>query len=228
MPKRFDKSFVRFRFLLLLLLFILTGLFSIILLRTNLISLDVLRKLVSGELNSTRVLIYYFSAILFHMLWFPRMWTLIVAGLLFHPLWGLLFSAFADLTSATLTFGVARYLGSDQIHSWIQKNEKLNKVAEIFQEKKGFAMTAILRALPVHYTGLGYVAGLSKIRFTPYFIGTIVGIIPGSLIFVLVGTSAKHPSSPWFILSLAIMTFVALLGLYLMSRFWRSYKSFEQ
>jgi len=76
----------------------------------------------------------------------------------------------------------------------------------------------------VHYTASSYAAGLAGVPWGAYLLGTLLGIIPGTLVFTLVGDAARDPSSPWFWVALGVVVVVVVVGLVLARRFWRTYK----
>jgi uncharacterized membrane protein YdjX (TVP38/TMEM64 family) len=65
---------------------------------------------------------------------------------------------------------------------------------------------ALLRVCPIaHYTLVSYAAGLSGVSLRSFLIGSTVGILPGAILYPLVGDAALRPTSPVFVVSTAIL-----------------------
>lgn len=74
-----------------------------------------------------------------------------------------------------------------------------------------------LRLLPVvPFNALNYALGLSSVSRAHHAVGTLVGIVPGSVAFVALGDSIAEPGSAGFLLSLggvvALVAASALAG----------------
>lgn len=69
----------------------------------------------------------------------------------------------------------------------------------------------ILRLIPlVSFNLLNYLGGLTKMRFRTYFITTMIGTLPGTLIYINMACQASHVTSPAFIGSV-ILTFLLIV-----------------
>lgn len=54
--------------------------------------------------------------------------------------------------------------------------------------KRGFAAIIGVRLVPVlPFTAINYSAGLTSVGWWPYFFGTLLGILPGTVSFVALG-----------------------------------------
>lgn len=191
------------------------------------VGIDTLQRLLEGSRGAEGMALYVVAGVLFQLLWLPRMWGLIASGLLFGPLLGILLSAIADLTSATLSYAFSRYAGRRYIAALLARRPRARALVELLAERRGFWTLVVIRALPVHYTASSYASGLAGVPWWPYLAGTAVGIVPGTLVFNFVGVAARDPSSPWFFVSAAVMLAVVILGLVLARRFWRSYRALQ-
>jgi uncharacterized membrane protein YdjX (TVP38/TMEM64 family) len=108
-------------------------------------------------------------------------------GAIFGSWWGTLWTSIAALVAAVLTFGFTRTLGRDFVaQRFAGRWEAVD--AEI--QHGGLFYIFAIRLLPIIPYGLvNFVAGLSSIRFRDYFIGTLLGTVPGILPFVMMGSS---------------------------------------
>lgn len=58
-------------------------------------------------------------------------------------------------------------------------------------KKKGWKIIMLLRLFPVFpFNTLNYVLGLTGVRFIDYFLASWVGMIPGTVMYVYIGSAA--------------------------------------
>lgn len=175
-------------FLFILLIFIL-GIFSFFLSQTNW----------QESLNlKERITEFGFLAPLFFVLLFAFVSILFVpvyplslsAVALFGTLGGLLWTFTGALLGAIISFGVAKYLGSTWLNKLFQKQLKKINPYKIRLEKDSFKTIVVLRLLTfLPFAPLNFSLGLFKISFRDYFFATALGIIPGTIFYVLLGAS---------------------------------------
>ncbi|PIE17672.1 MAG: hypothetical protein CSA65_07945 [Proteobacteria bacterium] len=188
------------------------------------VSMETLKTLLAQAQGPGAMAIYIGAAVGFQLLWLPRMWSLIVAGLFFGPLVGIVLSMIADLLSATLLFALARFAGRRYVAQLLARRPRARALVELLARRRGLVTIFALRALPVHYTASSYAAGFAGVGWGTYLLGTATGILPGTLVFTFVGDKARDPSSPWFWVGVAVMVAVSVVGLLLARWFWRSFK----
>lgn len=118
---------------------------------------------------------------------FPASVFSIVGGLAFGAWWGSLLAFTGATLGAILAFYVARFVGEDAFKKL--KNEKVIELKRNF-EKKGFFYILMLRFLPiVNFDLISYGCGLSQVKFRHFLKATMIGIIPGTLIYNFLGAS---------------------------------------
>lgn len=134
--------------------------------------------------------------------WAPVAWSLILvvllpfmapvsvltalSGLAFGPWVGFISAYIGVVGGGWLTLGISRLMGQ----AWVERVLGHHvKRLEPHLEAHGFFGCMYLRMLPLPYIPVSYLAGLTRIRFWPYAIGTAIGIIPGVLVnSVVAGT----------------------------------------
>ncbi|HEY7128129.1 MAG TPA: VTT domain-containing protein [Nitrospira sp.] len=125
----------------------------------------------------------------------PVMVLIAVTILAFGPWWGFWYALIGMTASALLTFGIGRMLGRrlmDHLSgSWVHRISRT-------LAKKGVLTVVTLRMLPVApFSILNAVAGASHIRAWDFFLGTVVGELPGLLGLALfldqVAETVRHP-----------------------------------
>lgn len=129
------------------------------------------------------------------LVFFPAIILGIAGGLAFGPLWGTVYLVIGTLLGAALCFWVARVLGCDGLFRvfsrWVSP-----ETVERLTTQNAFKTVLILRFLPIlPWDAVSFVAGISKMRFWPYFAATAIGSIPGAIAFSFVGDSLGRPIS---------------------------------
>lgn len=110
----------------------------------------------------------------------------LAAGLAFG-VWGFPLVVGAATVGAGLAFLVARYLARDKVKKFVEQRPKLKAVDQAVTEG-GWKIVGLLRLSPlVPFNLQNYLFGVTDIGFYPYLATTFVGIMPGSLLYVLLG-----------------------------------------
>jgi uncharacterized membrane protein YdjX (TVP38/TMEM64 family) len=127
----------------------------------------------------------------------------IAGGLAFGALWGALWSLVGAYFGCFIAFGAGRFLGRSFVDRVI--GERLRKMGQKLA-RNGFYVILYLRLVPViPYNALNLLAGASPIEFRDYFWGSMIGMIPGTILFAFLGDALWHPASPRFFIALALI-----------------------
>jgi uncharacterized membrane protein YdjX (TVP38/TMEM64 family) len=127
----------------------------------------------------------------------------IAGGLAFGVLWGAIWSLVGANLGALIAFGAGRFLGKSFIQNIIgdRFRDLLDKLV-----RNGFYVILYLRLVPViPYNALNLLAGASPITFRDYIWATLIGMIPGTILFAFLGDALWHPESPRFFIALALI-----------------------
>lgn len=105
---------------------------------------------------------------------------LIVATMItFGPFAGVLLALGGSLLGAAAGFGAGSLLGRDTIRKLAGK--RLNRISRKLADRGWLAMAGI-RLLPIApFTIINMIVGASRIRFSQFLLGTLIGMIPGVL-----------------------------------------------
>jgi uncharacterized membrane protein YdjX (TVP38/TMEM64 family) len=132
------------------------------------------------------ILLYIFLTLFL----FPGTVLTIAAGVLFGTILGTLYTIIGATIGASLLFLISRYLGRSFISEVIENKYKKIKDYENKLEKQGFKVVVFLRLVPLFpFSILNFSLGLTKVKFKDYFLGTMLGIIPGSFALAYFGDS---------------------------------------
>ena len=142
----------------------------------------------------------------------------IVGGAVYGLWWGTLWSVVGATLGAIAAFWLARYL----LHDWFAARFKHNTYVQNISRalcKKGLSCVLVIRFSPVSpFNLVNFALGLTPVSTRTYSIGTLIGIIPGTLIYTWLGVTGAEALSggkllPLFccLLLLAIISAVPLI-----------------
>lgn len=132
-------------------------------------------------------LVYIFLYIIGTILLLPSTPLNLSGGAIFGTFFGTIWTSLAALIAAVIAFYFTRTIGRELVkEKFAGPWEAIN--SEITQG--GIFYMFAIRLLPILPYGLvNFVAGLTSLTFKDYMIGTTLGVIPGILPFVMIGSS---------------------------------------
>ncbi|MCY7337294.1 MAG: TVP38/TMEM64 family protein [Chamaesiphon sp.] len=109
----------------------------------------------------------------------------LTGGAIFGAVWGTVWTSIAAILAAVLAFGFSRTIGRSLIEKKLAgKWESIDRE----MQQGGFFYMFAIRLLPlIPYGIVNFAAGLTSIKFRDYFLGTLLGTVPGILPFVMMG-----------------------------------------
>ena len=111
----------------------------------------------------------------------------IAAGILFG-LWGLPLVIFSATVGATLAFIASRYIARNLVASWVEGNPRFKALDQAVGQD-GWKIVGLFRLSPlVPFNLQNYFFGITNVPFVQYVLATLIGIIPGSFLYVYLGT----------------------------------------
>ncbi len=136
----------------------------------------------------------------------------LAAGAIFGTMAGTLYAVIAATIGATLAFLVTRYLLRDAVLARFgPRLEGLNRELEA----RGLNYLLFLRLVPVFpFFLINLAAGLTRLPLRTFFVGTLVGIIPGGFVYVNAGAGLASITTLSGIASPRVLGAFALLGLF--------------
>ncbi|WP_250674968.1 TVP38/TMEM64 family protein [Paraclostridium ghonii] len=152
-------------------------------------------------------LVYIVMFALVPLTLFPDSVLAIGGGLVFGLAKGYLYTLIGALLGSSLSFYISRKLGRNFVKK-ITK-EKLDTIEEMINSK-GFFVILLLRLIPLFpFDIISYGAGLTNIKYRDFLFATMVGTIPGILVFTNIGAQSVNIGSNSFYIS--IMALILLL-----------------
>lgn len=127
----------------------------------------------------------------------PKSVVSIAAGLVWGLGLGALLVTVASMLGAALAFFIGRGLGQDLLRRIM--GDHLRRADEALSDH-GLKALILLRLIPVlPFTVINYSAGLTRVSRRDYALGTLIGTIPGTVVFVAIGAYGFHLGWPFFV-----------------------------
>lgn len=173
--------------------------------------------------NMRRYILSYgeFAALIFVVIYslkpvvliIPTALMSILAATIFKPYYALLLSMIGCFGSGTLAFFLSRSLGKSFVDKVLKgKAMTLDKG----MEKHGFKIILLMRlAVIFPYDPLSYAAGLTKMRYRDFILGTLLGIFPEMISYSLIGKGLRHPFSFKIFIPIIIIIIIATGALFM-------------
>jgi len=136
----------------------------------------------------------------------------LVAGALFHLVWGTVIVSFASTIGATLAFLASRFL----LRDWVQGRfgDKLRAINEGVA-REGALYLFTLRLVPLFpFFVINLVMGLTPMRTRTFYWVSQLGMLAGTIVYVNAGTQIARIESLKGILSPGLLVSFALLGVF--------------
>jgi uncharacterized membrane protein YdjX (TVP38/TMEM64 family) len=154
---------------------------------------------------------------LFTAIGLPRQIIAFLGGYAFSIGLGTLLGALAALLGCMLSFSYARLFGKGLLRARL--GERAGRFDRFIHDHP-FSMTVLVRLLPVGNNLLtNLAAGISSIRPTYFFVGSLLGYIPQTLVFALVGSGVQIDPALKLGLAVGLFLISGALGAYLYRHF---------
>ena len=102
--------------------------------------------------------------------------------------WGFPLVVVSATLAATLAFLLGRYALRERVLQWIKHDKKLNSLSKAVSEE-GWRVVGLLRLSPlVPFSMQNYLFSLTEIKVLPYTLATAIGIMPGTAMYVYIGS----------------------------------------
>lgn len=123
---------------------------------------------------------------------FPGTPLTLLSGSLFGNIYGTLVALIGNTIGASLAFLLARYVLRDyMVKKFWSKYPNMEKYDQKLKDK-GLATVVALRLIPLFpFNALNFMLGITAIPFKKYVLGSFVGMIPGTFLFVYFGGSLR-------------------------------------
>ncbi|KUN16863.1 hypothetical protein AQJ23_42600 [Streptomyces antibioticus] len=141
----------------------------------------------------------------------PRPLLNLAAGALFGSQLGIGAALAGTVLGAGLAFALGRVLGQDALRPLLRG--RLLQGADSQLSRHGFRSMLAIRLFPgVPFAAANYCAAVSRMGYVPFLLATALGSIPNTAAYVVAGSRASAPTSPAFLIAMAVIAVPALVG----------------
>ena len=147
-----------------------------------------------GQLGPWGPILFIAMYVVATVLFIPGSVLTLGAGALFGVVWGSIYVSIASTLGATAAFLVGRYLTRDAIARKIEGNERFAAIDKAVANE-GWKIVGLTRLSPVFpFTLLNYAFGLTRVKLGHYVLASWIGMMPGTVMYVYLGSLAKAAS----------------------------------
>ena len=133
------------------------------------------------------ILLYILACVLF----VPGSVLTLAAGALFGVGWGSIYTSIGATLGATAAFLVGRYVARDWVTKRIEGNARFKAIDEAVG-REGWKIVGLTRLSPVFpFSLLNYGYGLTRVSLRDYFFASWIGMMPGTVMYVYLGSLAR-------------------------------------
>jgi uncharacterized membrane protein YdjX (TVP38/TMEM64 family) len=118
------------------------------------------------------------------------------AGAVFGVVWGSVYVSIASTLGASLAFLAGRHLARNRIERRLAAYPAFAALDKVMA-RQGWKVILLLRLSPViPFTLLNYALGLTQVRFREYVLASWMGMMPGTVLYVYLGSIAGEAARP--------------------------------
>jgi len=144
----------------------------------------------------------------------PASGLTLMAGLA-YGFWGFPLVVISATFAAAVAFLLGRYVAHQRVNRWIENKPKLLALNRAVSEE-GWRVVGLMRLSPIIPYGLqNYLFSVTHIGFLPFFLATLVGIMPATALYVYIGSLGQaigHASTMQWVLGIAGLAATAIVA----------------
>jgi len=134
--------------------------------------------------------IFVVTYVLASVFFLPGSVLTIGAGAIFGVIKGSIIVSIAATLGAASAFLVGRYLARGWVEKKIEGNERFKAIDESVA-REGWKIVGLTRLSPIFpFNLLNYAYGITKVSLRDYFLASWVGMLPGTVMYVYIGSLA--------------------------------------
>ncbi|ONM49724.1 TVP38/TMEM64 family protein [Nocardia donostiensis] len=142
----------------------------------------------------------------------PRTVFTVGAGVLFGPALGIGIAVTATTISAALAFLLIRAVDRDQVAARL-RHPAVRAIDERLRRRGWLAVGSLRLIAFAPFSVVNYCCGLSSVRFWPYLLASIAGIMPGTVATVILADALAGGTHPAMLVVSAVCVAIGVIGL---------------
>lgn len=209
-------------------LIVLIGLVSYFFVRN--ISLEQVKNRVMIN-DKWAALIYILTFIILPVFFFPVPVIVVAGGSLFGLIKGSIYTFIAVIINTSLMYFLSRFLFRDFVNAFVEKHvsSKIKNALYSKNQKVLSLVLFIIRLSPIFsYNLVNYISAITEINFIPYILTTLLGVLPGIIVFINIGENVLNIGSKEFFISLLFLLLLVLISAIISKLFLKDKKNKER
>ena len=178
------------------------------------ISLEEIKTWVLGH-GAWAAVIYIATFVVLPIFFFPVPVIVLAGGTIFGLFKGTLYTMIGVLINTPIMYFIGRFLLKDFVHNFVDNHmsEKLRNALKSTNQKVLALVLFIIRLSPIFsYNLVNYISGVTEIKFLPYILTTIAGVLPGVIVFINIGENVLNVGSKEFFISLSFLLVLVIIS----------------
>lgn len=178
------------------------------------ISLEEIKTWVLGH-GAWAAVIYIATFVVLPIFFFPVPVIVLAGGTIFGLFKGTLYTMIGVLINTPIMYFIGRFLLKDFVHNFVNNHmsEKLRNALQSTNQKVLALALFIIRLSPIFsYNLVNYISGVTEIKFLPYILTTIAGVLPGVIVFINIGENVLNVGSKEFFISLSFLLVLVIIS----------------
>lgn len=165
---------------------------------------------------------YVLLLTLLPLLLFPDSVLVMAGGMVFGLAQGTLLTSIGSLLGGMLAYTLARWLGHGAVRRFIRTD-----IVKMTSGRRGFFLILILRLVPLFpFKVVSYSAGLAEVDWKEFALATLIGSMPGILVYTNLGDKVHDVRSPEFAVSVLLL--VLLTVVFTLAKKWMDKRQKEK
>lgn len=136
------------------------------------------------------VVLFFAAYVVSTVAFLPGSLLTLTAGFVYGPVWGVVIASPASVAGATAAF----LLGRTLLRGWAAARAGTSprlRAIDAAVAREGFKIVLLLRLSPIiPFNALNYALSLSTVRLRTYVLASFLGMLPGALMWVYLGSLA--------------------------------------
>lgn len=142
-------------------------------------------------MGATGYLLFALGYVLIALLMLPASLMTVAAGAIFGMTKGVILVSLSSTLAACVAFATSRWMLRDAIEPWIKRSPIFQAIDRAI-ELESFRAVILIRTSPVFpYNLTNYAFGITKLSFKEFALGSWLGMLPGTIVYVWVGSAAN-------------------------------------
>ncbi|MFD5868658.1 TVP38/TMEM64 family protein [Corynebacterium sp. NPDC060344] len=162
--------------------------------------------------------VFFLAYVGFTQLPVPRTVFTLSSGILFGALPGIALALAATGVSAIVSLGVVRHFARDWARGLLMRHRRVMDVDRRLERRGWLAVASLRMIAAVPFAPLNYACALSSIRPVPFFLATVAGSAPGTVVTVLFGDALAGGMDYRILIATALLVCLGLTGLIIDAR----------